>query len=623
MPLDVSKIVMLVIFITGFVIAMYYLKDSLNKQCSGDEHYDNGLKRCIKTCKGNTKYQSSSNSCVSICNSTEQLCGDQCIPNTQLCCDKNTCLPGQNACCGDQCMDDKHVCIGNNIYPKSKQCGDSACGDNEQCGTDKKCYPCPDNQAFCPNSNKCCLPNQRCNKDGLTCESSGCDETEMICGNNCCKKGSQQCSGQGKCVDCANPLCDDVCCPSDTTCIGNVCCSNDKIYNKGKSCCANQVVGDKCCASDEKPMNGKCYAHCPVNNKDEWYDPDTHQCITRPDGTSYIGSLHCLWTDLVYDPQDMKGADGQSHRVCKLEAGKNGYSDKYYIATPSQPYDLYRSVSDHFDQKFKSDNQCTIEDCQGRLAEENIKNITFTSDGYCSAKFSCNNTNLLPSSLLTCPFSDNKRCCTDSDRYTGQVCKENEICDNGFCTSCKGCNGHGTCSKTVSGLCICDPGFDFQSECQDCLKPKIKKTARGVDYCVQNIVQYMNYFYSKSDHHTDGVLTSDNRRYLDSNDPDNRVFTLNMQNLSTDKISKIIFEPTLFEGTPEGNTKTVKAYLINYTIKPAAGNPPPIDLSNDTVAVDVSRLAGFPWYIDFNTRYDFDGAGDPINDKIKVNIYFA
>ena len=85
MPGEVTpgKIILILIIVAGFVTAIVLLRNTLNKNCSEGEVYDDTLARCIKDCskERNQHYSSEKDACVTNCLDNEIVCGDGCASN--------------------------------------------------------------------------------------------------------------------------------------------------------------------------------------------------------------------------------------------------------------------------------------------------------------------------------------------------------------------------------------------------------------------------------------------------------------------------------------------------------------------------------------------------------------
>ena len=187
--------------------------------------------------------------CGITCNPCYECVDCECVwaCGNKMCCDGECCV----GCCFGECCNTDNMCCN------------YACCDNACCGGD--C--CEDPDAECC-ANECCS-NACCNN---TC----CDAGESCCGLQCC---------QGECCDSA------FCCSKS----GRVCCNNKNCYDSSThQCCDDGTIcginGDccngACCSDGWTCCNNMC---CPPGQEccDDLtcYDPTTHKCCERGDGS--------------------------------------------------------------------------------------------------------------------------------------------------------------------------------------------------------------------------------------------------------------------------------------------------------------------------------------------------
>ena len=454
MPINYSKIIILIIVVVGFITCLVLLRNTLNKSCSSGEVYDNKL-GCIKDCSTvpNTHFSTETKDCVSNCLSNEKDCGGLCYSSdrNQQCLSDGTgnsyvCQINQTLC-GASCMNNdlSQSCISGIIYDSSQVCDNSnpdkpiIC-DNvlTQCDTNKKvCIDCKKGNLLC--KGVCCPENNFCNSDG-TCVA--CDpKTTTVCGKNCCTFGSLCSSDKSKCIVCSTSLCNDICLDPNQVCTSDGPCDPLNVYTQGgvKHCCKVPACKGLCCGTKQSCQGGKCMDICGLS----FCDPDTQTCVIV-DGKSYCINKGCQWDEIIYEPQSIKyGTNGQQLEVCSLLT--NGvttyWSTKHQNATRTAK-DVQASIS----------KECNLNDCIYRAAEKGLNTVEFdTSSKTCNSLFNCNT--LLPDTLTTCLLDDTKSCCKDATGvFTGQVCPGGNICVDGVCGPFNGyyCHEDGQCVPSTS-----------------------------------------------------------------------------------------------------------------------------------------------------------------------------
>ena len=449
MPIDVGKIIMLVLVITGFVIGIIFLKKTLDKNCTTGDIFDEKLGKCIPDCSlaPGTSYDSDKDACVLNCPAGSKMCGTLgCYDETQHCFnDKFICKVGDQLCPEDNgtglpiCFNpDKNKCIGGKVYPNVKACSETlGCETDFRCSNDgKTCIQCAEANGYCINSGKCCKSPQICDADGQKC--TNCATGTTSCGNACYHNSTQICCDDKKTIcNQGQTCCGEKCCDSGTSCVNGACCDSSKVYDIGngqKACCASDLCDGKCCSDP----NTTCHANkCMTKCGDEFCDITANEeCLTigPTTGPTTKKCIHtnCKFDDLIYDPPLLTDDTGKSLDVFKRFKGN--YT-KLYLSNPNNVYGLSR-VS-HVDTV---GGTCNVNDCVNKLSQDNVEflNVPTTYDttggnhnlGQCTATFG---TDIL-NKPATCPWANSpERCCTDGGSLTGQVCNENQACINGTC----------------------------------------------------------------------------------------------------------------------------------------------------------------------------------------------
>jgi len=451
MPIDATRVIILIIVVAGFITAFVLLKDKLNKSCTTGDIYDEKLQMCIKDCSKipYMKYSSTKKDCVPNCLDGQQLCGDKgCVSNNMQCIDNSYICKSNEEGCGGLCMNPStQQCINDKIYNNDKVCDSSKaiiCGKNQHCNFSKdKCIDCPEDQVVCGVNNTCCAAGEYCTTDG---KCSKCDPKDKItCGNTCCNKDKQHCSIDNKCVDCTQALCQGkTCCKKDETCMPDAsCCPSDRSYDNNTKCCNSRLCGDKCCGNNQECVNGKCMTKCG----NSYCDDNTQTC----DSTIYKGqkvyvckTKDCTFDSLNYTPMNINSkVKDDPVKVCQ----RDGDPPTYYASKQVDMSSLYRIAKDHehlTEDAKKRGIQCHAQDCFFRLAEYGSDTYEYNEDTKeCIATFDCNIE--LKDKLTECPFNDVNQCCQDKNGFTGQVCKDGQICDNGVCSYGFSCTREGKC----------------------------------------------------------------------------------------------------------------------------------------------------------------------------------
>lgn len=465
MPIDATRVIILVIVVAGFVTALVLLRNKLNKSCTSGDIYDEKLQMCIKDCSKIPfmKYSSTKKDCVPNCLDGQSLCGDKgCVEDNMQCIDNSYICKRNEEGCGGLCMNpDTQQCINGKIYNNDKVCDSSkaiTCEKNKHCNYNKdSCIDCPENQVVCGVNNTCCAAGEYCSADG---KCSKCDPKDKItCGNTCCNKGTQQCSTDNKCIDCAQALCQGkTCCKNDETCMPDAsCCPSDHSYDNNTKCCATKLCGDKCCGNGQECVNGKCMIKCGSS----YCDNDTQTCnnVIYNGVKKYVCTTrNCEWDSLNYTPMNINSKNGPI-KVCQ----RDGNIPTYYASKQVDMSSLYRTAKDHENispDAAKRGVHCHANDCFYRLAEHAAQNYEYNEDTKeCIGTFDCNVE--LQDKLTTCPFDNVNQCCSDKNGFTGQVCKDGQICDNGVCGYGYNCTKEGTCVFTTDSA---SPHYTFKTK---------------------------------------------------------------------------------------------------------------------------------------------------------------
>lgn len=482
--ISLGKVAIVLIVVAGFVTAIILLRNRLNKNCSSGDKYDETLQKCIKDCSTTPfmKYESSSDTCVPDCADHQSLCGDQgCYSNNMKCIDnKYLCKTTENGCGGECFNPDKQKCVGDKIFENNKVCGDPSrpgvktCGKDQHCSfANDACIDWPDDQVICGAANNKCGKGEYCGVDG---NCTKCDPTsQTVCRNTCCKKGTQQCSVDGGCVDCDEPLCGGKTCCHGKACMPDgSCCDKAKAYNNNTQCCANDLCNGECCPPGQTCQNGKCMTQCG----DIYCDGKDQTCVEPTvDGVKkyYCITKGCEWSHLDYTPGDIQVGPNKFLRVCQRD-GTGGHEPTYFLAQQPDMSTLRRNAQDEVSTTTHA--PCGSNDCVARMAEDGIQVVNFDNiKKTCLGTFNC--MKVLPATLETCPFTNQKQCCKDmtTNKFTGQFCKDdtkngdNYGCYENTCAYGYVCNGDGTCSVNT------DPQtnkrrYDSKASCERVCSPE-------------------------------------------------------------------------------------------------------------------------------------------------------
>jgi hypothetical protein len=512
MPINYTKIIILIVIIGGFIAGLFLL----NKSCSSGEVYDNKL-GCIKDCSTlpNMRYNTEKKDCVKNCLENEKDCGGVCYSSdrNEQCLNNYVCQLNQTLC-GTSCMNNDQSCIAGVIYDSSQVCDDNpdkpVICDNilTQCDKVKKvCVPCAKGRVLCSDGIKdavCCPENNFCTTDG-TC--TACDpNTRTVCGKSCCLTGQELCkSDNSGCLTCTTSLCKDKCLGDGQICTDSGPCDPKNVYEQGgiKYCCSKVACNGKCCGPNQSCQGDKCMDICGS----EFCDPDKQSCFD-----SYCINKGCEWAETVYDPQSIKyGTSGQQLEICRLEGTPPTYWAK-----------KHQNISRTAKNVQASQIDCNSNDCRRRVAEKGLNTAQFDSTTKtCNAFFNCDQ--FLPDAFTSCPLDNKKSCCVDASGFTGQVCLDGKSCYGiGICSNCLDddmyCGGHGKCSITVADKCDCVDGYDPAFNCSKCLPGR---TYRNI-FCQTGSVGKFNCDRGGNVIFDIAVLTTDNRNYLTA-DPNGRL----------------------------------------------------------------------------------------------------
>jgi len=480
MPIDATRVIILIIVVAGFITALVLLRNKLNKACTTGDVYDEKLQTCIKDCSKIPfmKYDSSVKNCVPDCLDGEKLCGDKgCISKSMKCIDNSYLCKSTEEGCGGSCMNPyTHKCIREKIVENNKVCGNGddpiTCGKNQHCTfNNKECIDWPDDQIICgPNNNKC-LAGEYCGLDG---NCTKCNSTQTVCKNKCCNKETEKCSIDGNCVTCNEPLCKgQTCCHGDTCMPDASCCDKSRSYNNNTQCCARELCNGECCPSDTECHNGKCMKKC--GDGDLYCDINDQTCMLNKkiDGVvkPFCITKGCEWSHIDYTPSDMKISDTEFIRACQSDATGTNKEPNYYIAQPIDTSTLRRVVQDQVSPTTHA--PCNANDCSYRLAEDGILETDYNEQTKtCRGTFNC--MKVLPKTISndTCPFTNKLQCCRDKDgKFTGQVCQDGKSCFGGICAY-----GY-TCTNDARCVMVTDPNqphaYKTEEECLNDVRHKI------------------------------------------------------------------------------------------------------------------------------------------------------
>jgi hypothetical protein len=283
------------------------------------------------------------------------------------------------------------------------------------------------------------------NIETYVCEVRPCDDDEIICDNTCCPKDSCI-EVQGKSI-CCNEKDGFIICGSGNTVS---CCP------KGIVCC-NGI----CCSEGEDCINGKCMIKCKYNDKNGnilHCDPDYEQtgehCVDLDNKKiSYCGHKDCTFNAVAYYPTAIEGPnhmDKNAIDVCVSNLNGNCSfnpssfninvkdinninflkNDNYqnsnckYYTIYNDKLKLERTEIAPFASEYSKN--CTADDCEGRINEYGVIDVTTDESKLCLANFDCKK--VLEKNGTNCPFGENHpQCCYNNNNYTGQVCDKNQI----------------------------------------------------------------------------------------------------------------------------------------------------------------------------------------------------
>lgn len=476
-----GRIILVIIVVAGFVTAIVLLRNTLNKNCSQGEIYDETLGRCIKDCSTfrNQHYSSEKDACVTNCLDNEIVCGDGCASDSRnedcLTAEDGSmyiCRKGQTLC-GGACMDRGMVCINGKMYKDTDVCDPNPdkpviCDtDTQQCDRiGKTCISCKKGNQLC--GSVCCADGNFCGSDG---KCTPCDpKSTTVCGTHCCQTGNELCSSdKSRCIPCQTSLCKDQCLEVGQVCTEDGPCDPSHVYTQGDKqyCCHREegACGATCCGEKQACHGGKCMDVCG----NDFCDPYLQSCYTeKSTGKQMCINKGCEWDTLVYDPQSLetKRTKGQYVDVC----GMNDNGTIKYYATKHQG--AFRHARDEQSSQSQTKVACTSNDCIARMAEYGLNTVEFDDKAKtCNALFDCNT--LLPDTLKECPFQNTASCCTDaSGAFTGQVCPEGQNCLNGVCApSGYYCHTDGQCVEVKNPSSL-DGFYKSKDDCSAACIPQ-------------------------------------------------------------------------------------------------------------------------------------------------------
>ena len=350
-----------------------------------------------------------------------------------------------------------------------------------QCVDGKPCS----NQNFCPDpsplaNNTCCNPSQTCEKGKCV----DCPQGRPICSSQCCPEG-ESCTGpgsQGSCCKTENITTDGQCCDPPST----ICTSSD---GKTKTCC-NSQSGQTC-----NPATGTCVTGCPdINNMSAYKcpgdltpppipkksilctDPNsvcTVDCSKTGDDRFVCQTQSvCDWGPLKYNPSLLKYGDNQIYQ-CSDTSGSNWIKSKPNL-----------ELTENIDAGQQVDKEkCNLDMCVAKIEGEGVDvikgGISLDGNYNCTGKIDCskvllsdnpsgqqslnNICNSINSTQTPIIYRNRGPCCiTEKGVYTGQVCNNNEFCDDIYQKCYTGFE-----YKSSTGRC--EPSKDVNQTFENCL----------------------------------------------------------------------------------------------------------------------------------------------------------
>jgi hypothetical protein len=503
----------IVIFI--FIVSYYIYKYTTRPPSDVKNICSKNLYQCGTGCYDKTKES---------CDSKNKICKiDKYLENDNLCCNDDeekfeitsVDSKGDKKIIGYTCCNPEYWSSSGNICCPKKPCNDTCCLDNKYCNhlLDKDaCIDCP--TKLCPDidGGKCCQEGEKCyyGPTGATgvysqvcCNPELWDPEKKIC---CIKKDNCIPGGSTGYIGCN--------CNTQQTCIGYKCC--DDIYTSdgnNKYSCVNEMGENICCnAKNEKELLKKCflidngkYMCCNdghVFNKDskkcgipcgyDICDTDTQNSFTIGEKDCICVNKGCEWTTYTYTPSILKDSKNRPIDICYNQDNMSNIKKYYTVYNPIDNIDsgkLFRTAeTSESDEK----NLCGKNECLEKINEKGGEIISY-DQGNCYAKFNCDKVLSDLNTNPNCPYDTNiSSCCYQNNKYTGQICLDNQTCYSGddtdyikkgdcicsndnddpvnknckFFSRNKYCNGHGD-PDFKTGKCVCDPNYLESSNCKD------------------------------------------------------------------------------------------------------------------------------------------------------------
>ena len=211
--------------------------------------------------------------CVLGCNATGApccpvSCGEvACCATEEICLNSSIglcCSPGKTPCVGESCCSSTEACIdtgpnaGTCCQPEDV-CGNTCCEATDSC-IEAANLCCPTGEAPC--DDKCCASSETCLGEGLCCD------PDNACGTACCGELDSCIESLNLCCGFAQPACNTQCCQTGESCLGGTtCCAINLVCgtfccSEGTSCDANTLTCNPCPNPTDTPCTvGGC---CPA-----------------------------------------------------------------------------------------------------------------------------------------------------------------------------------------------------------------------------------------------------------------------------------------------------------------------------------------------------------------------
>ena len=417
----------LIFYGTNYLIKNYIA----NKKCGTEQVLDGNI--CREKCDGSKTYyigygcmdcpigkkKNSSGICVpDVCGEGYEMCGDSCIVTaTEQCLyNKTSCLKDTDEC--------KHLYKDKN--------GKQACCEG--------CVVTKDGK------DTCCKKIQYANTKTGKCEK--CKDSKQVCGDKCCPNVCNTANNE--------------CCEKGEKLTKSGCCMHSHTYklNDEESyvCCENGFSGkdNRCCTNVESldPATNKCGVKCgkdgdkqvycfPKNNIGVKQGEERQVCFKTNFGAKDGGKevFACVNDNCktkvepqpnppnFYTKTNASNTRTDGLPVCE----KDG---KYWFCKQDKLTPNLSSTTRKISAKF-DDANCTNYNCFHTLQDwDGVENVTYKADtGDCEANDICedilpdcgsNDVNYMNSSITENSISI---CRTSDNTPTGQICKNNEICD--------------------------------------------------------------------------------------------------------------------------------------------------------------------------------------------------